>query len=53
MALLLPLILQFIHTIMQETPRRRSVATDQHFSECGKQGPAGETFSFVTYGEVG
>lgn len=32
---------------MQESPRRRSVSTDKDFSECGRQGPAGETISQV------
>lgn len=32
--------------MMQESPRRRSVS-EKDFSECGRQGPAGETRSPV------
>lgn len=40
-------IWQVIHPIMQESPRRRSVSSDKDFSECGRQGPAGETITHV------
>ena len=38
---------QLLDATMQESPRRRSVSTQEEFSECGRQGPAGETISQV------
>ena len=41
------LFIQVLDALTQESPRRRSVSTEKELSECGRQGPAGETISEV------